>query len=142
MRLVCALRLYKHTCKAARHSQLNFMIRNLISCRDHTCIRSLVATSVRDHLVPACPHERETKCGAVPQQAAERAMNKWIATCTSGTGVTANAAVTSEGIHTLEAMVTQFREWGLRSNKAYFSCFAWWSMFEHARPQPAPAPEL
>jgi len=79
------------------------------------CSWQLVSVAVRDHLVPACPHEKEKKCGTVPQPMAERALNVWLDSGSTRAGAAAIARASSTPVQSMDQRKSELDGWGLQS---------------------------
>jgi hypothetical protein len=79
--------------------------------------RSLVEASVRDGLVPACPHEKEKKCGSITQPLAERALNTWLNAGPTRAGAAAEARLSGQKALSKAERKSSLHEWGVRANK-------------------------
>ena len=79
--------------------------------------RSLVEASVRDGLVPACPHEKEKKCGSITQPRAERALNTWLNAGATRAGAAAEARLSGQKALSKAERKSSLHEWGVRANK-------------------------
>ena len=42
------------------------------------CCWRCCQSALGDGLVPACPHDKEAKCGTIPKQAASVALSRWL----------------------------------------------------------------
>jgi len=85
--------------------------------RYHSC-RQLVSVAVRDHLVPACPHEKEKKCGTVPQPMAERALNVWLDSGSTRAGAAAIARASSTSVQSMAQRKSELDGWGTHSDES------------------------
>ena len=93
----------------------------LLYQNDHSfcldCSSSLVLTSVRGRLIPACPHEKEQQCGAVPQPLAERVLNRWLqAAPASAAGARAEARAVGEKVLSRAERLAALADLGVREN--------------------------
>ena len=67
------------------------------------CCWRCCQSALGDGLVPACPHDKEAKCGTIPKQAASAALSRWL--CQKGEQQTRKAELQAAG-------------WSIRGSKA------------------------